>query len=106
MNRDVVIDGETGFLVAPGGDWEPALRTLLSDAKLRQRMGAAGRAHERPVTMSLNSSVTQSHQIDPGALTADRGDTDTKGAAPKLKNPIKQPEFQCPLTGRNQPIVT
>jgi glycosyltransferase involved in cell wall biosynthesis len=45
MNRDVVIDGETGFLVAPGGDWEPALRTLLSDAKLRQRMGAAGRAH-------------------------------------------------------------
>lgn len=45
MNRDVVIDGETGFLVAPGGDWAPALRTLLTDAKLRQRMGAAGRKH-------------------------------------------------------------
>jgi glycosyltransferase involved in cell wall biosynthesis len=45
MNRDVVIDGETGFLVAPGGDWAPALRALLADAKLRQRMGVAGRKH-------------------------------------------------------------
>jgi glycosyltransferase involved in cell wall biosynthesis len=45
MNRDVVIDGETGFLVEPGGDWAPALRTLLTDPKLRQRMGAAGRKH-------------------------------------------------------------
>lgn len=45
MNRDVVIDGETGFLVKPGGDWEPALRRLLSDARLRRRMGAAGRTH-------------------------------------------------------------
>ena len=45
MNRDVVLDGENGFLVQPGGDWVPALRILLSDRPLRQKMGAAGRAH-------------------------------------------------------------
>jgi glycosyltransferase involved in cell wall biosynthesis len=45
MNRDVVLDGETGFLVEPGGDWAPALRKLLSDRALRQEMGRKGRAH-------------------------------------------------------------
>ena len=54
MNRDVVLDGETGYLVEPGGagylvepggDWAPALRKLLSDRALRQEMGRKGRAH-------------------------------------------------------------
>jgi glycosyltransferase involved in cell wall biosynthesis len=45
MNRDVVIDGETGFLVEPGGDWAPSLRKLLSDRALRREMGRKGRAH-------------------------------------------------------------
>ena len=45
MNRDVVIDGETGILVEPGGDWEPALRRLLSNRALRLEMGRKGRAH-------------------------------------------------------------
>jgi glycosyltransferase involved in cell wall biosynthesis len=45
MNRDVVLDGETGYLVAPGGDWTPALRKLLADRELRQEMGRKGRAH-------------------------------------------------------------
>ncbi|HUS54235.1 MAG TPA: glycosyltransferase [Thermohalobaculum sp.] len=45
MNRDVVIDGENGFLIEPGGDWKPALRILLGDWSLRQRMGRKGRAH-------------------------------------------------------------
>lgn len=43
---DVVVDGETGLL-APFGDVDAvcgALRTLLADPALRQRMGAAGRA--------------------------------------------------------------
>jgi glycosyltransferase involved in cell wall biosynthesis len=43
--RDVVVDGETGLLVSPG-DAEAmaaALRRLLADAGLRERMGAAAR---------------------------------------------------------------
>ena len=45
MNRDVVIDGENGFLIEPGAEWEPALRTLLLNRQLRQQMGSKGRAH-------------------------------------------------------------
>jgi len=45
VNRDVVLDGETGFLVPPGGDWTPSLRKLLTDPALRRRMGVRGRAH-------------------------------------------------------------
>ncbi|MDH3668534.1 MAG: glycosyltransferase family 4 protein [Paracoccaceae bacterium] len=44
VTREVVIDGESGFVVAPGGDWPAPLRRLLEDADLRRRMGAAGRA--------------------------------------------------------------
>lgn len=44
VNREVVLDGETGFVVAPGGDWAPPLRKLLADPDLRRRMGLAGRA--------------------------------------------------------------
>jgi glycosyltransferase involved in cell wall biosynthesis len=44
--RDVVVDEETGLLVAPGDPeaMAAALRRLLADAKLRERMGAAARA--------------------------------------------------------------
>jgi glycosyltransferase involved in cell wall biosynthesis len=43
---DVVVEGETGFLTAPGDATELAavLVRLLGDADLRQRVGAAGRA--------------------------------------------------------------
>jgi len=47
--REVVRDGETGFVV-PSGDvpaLAAALRTLVLDAGLRQRFGAAGRAFVR-----------------------------------------------------------
>jgi glycosyltransferase involved in cell wall biosynthesis len=42
---EVVIDGETGFLIAPGDKVALARRTrqLLHDAALRQRLGEAGR---------------------------------------------------------------
>jgi glycosyltransferase involved in cell wall biosynthesis len=45
--RDVVVDGETGLLVAPGDvqAMAAALRRLLADAGLRERMGAAARVH-------------------------------------------------------------
>ena len=43
---DLVVDGETGFLVEPGdrAGLHRALETLLGDPDLRRRMGAAGRA--------------------------------------------------------------
>lgn len=43
MNREVVVDGETGFLVETQQEWEDALVTLASDPDLCARMGAAGR---------------------------------------------------------------
>ena len=44
---EVVIEGETAFLIEPGDipGLAQALIQLLGDAKLRARMGAAGRRH-------------------------------------------------------------
>ncbi len=49
VNRDIVIDGETGFLAATPEQWNEALHKLVTDPALRQRMGEAGRrrAEER-----------------------------------------------------------
>jgi phosphatidylinositol alpha-1,6-mannosyltransferase len=43
---EIVIDGETGYLVDPArpGELERAVRTLLADEDLRRTMGEAGRA--------------------------------------------------------------
>jgi len=41
--RQFVIEGETGFLVPPGGDWEKPIRALINDPVLRERMGRAAR---------------------------------------------------------------
>ena len=43
VNRQIVEHGVNGFLAETPGQWEDALRTLASDAGLRQRMGQAGR---------------------------------------------------------------
>jgi glycosyltransferase involved in cell wall biosynthesis len=42
-NLNVVVEGETGFLVEDGEAWDAPLEKLLSDAELRLRMGLAGR---------------------------------------------------------------
>ena len=42
-NVDVVLDGQTGFLVQDGTSWEDALMRLLEEPKLRAMMGSAGR---------------------------------------------------------------
>jgi glycosyltransferase involved in cell wall biosynthesis len=43
--RDMVLDGETGFVVRPTPETVcAAMARLIADADLRQRMGAAGRA--------------------------------------------------------------
>jgi glycosyltransferase involved in cell wall biosynthesis len=46
---DVVVDGETGLLVAPGstGELRAALARLLADSDLRRAMGDAGRARAK-----------------------------------------------------------
>jgi len=41
--KEVVVDGETGFLARNDAEWENALVRLLSDGQLRRRMGEAGR---------------------------------------------------------------
>lgn len=42
-NNDIVVHGETGFLVRGETEWLDALRRLAADPDLRRRMGAAGR---------------------------------------------------------------
>jgi glycosyltransferase involved in cell wall biosynthesis len=44
MNREVLAMGDVGFSADCEQQWVDALTALLSDADLRQRMGAAGRA--------------------------------------------------------------
>jgi glycosyltransferase involved in cell wall biosynthesis len=44
VNTDIVSDAESGFLVSTTDEWVAALRRLVADPGLRERMGAAGRA--------------------------------------------------------------
>lgn len=43
-NREVVLEGETGFFADTPYSWVEKMKTLLRDAALRQRFGQAGRA--------------------------------------------------------------
>ena len=43
VNREIVEHGVNGFLAETPEEWEQALRTLLADPQLRERMGRAGR---------------------------------------------------------------
>jgi glycosyltransferase involved in cell wall biosynthesis len=43
VNREIVCDGENGFLATGVDDWRAALERLLCDANLRRRMGECGR---------------------------------------------------------------
>jgi glycosyltransferase involved in cell wall biosynthesis len=56
---DLVVDGETGFLVPPGDAvaLRAAIEKLLADSALRKRMGAAGR--ERIIELCSLDRVTQ-----------------------------------------------
>ena len=44
VNTDIVSEAETGFCVSTTDEWVAALRRLVADPSLRERMGAAGRA--------------------------------------------------------------
>jgi glycosyltransferase involved in cell wall biosynthesis len=55
-NLDVIVQGETGFLVETDEDWEEAIKKLLTNPELRTTMGA--KARERIVARySLQSQV-------------------------------------------------
>jgi len=43
VNPDIVADGETGYCVNTKDEWVTALRKLIDDPALRDRLGAAGR---------------------------------------------------------------
>jgi glycosyltransferase involved in cell wall biosynthesis len=43
-NRELVVEGKTGFLVYQASDWRKSIAALASDWELRARLGAAGRA--------------------------------------------------------------
>ncbi len=43
VNKEIVDHGVTGFLAETEAEWFNALRTLIKDAALRERMGIAGR---------------------------------------------------------------
>jgi glycosyltransferase involved in cell wall biosynthesis len=43
MNREMVRDGETGFLASTPVEWARAIQTLANDPVLRARLGCAGR---------------------------------------------------------------
>jgi glycosyltransferase involved in cell wall biosynthesis len=45
VNREIVRDGQTGFLASSQAEWVTGLSQLLDDADLRKRMGAAAREH-------------------------------------------------------------
>lgn len=59
VNRDVVVEGKTGFLPKGPGEWAGRLGRLLGDAALRESMGRAGRAHveERYATSVLAAKL-------------------------------------------------
>jgi glycosyltransferase involved in cell wall biosynthesis len=44
VHRELVRDGETGFLVATAPEWAAAATRLAGDPALRRRMGEAGRS--------------------------------------------------------------
>lgn len=43
INREITVDGDTGFLAATTDEWERAIERLAGDPALGARMGAAGR---------------------------------------------------------------
>ena len=43
MNREMVVDGQTGFLASTPNEWAEAVARLAADPALRRQMGTAGR---------------------------------------------------------------
>jgi glycosyltransferase involved in cell wall biosynthesis len=69
--RDLVVDGETGLLVAPGDvtALRAALERLLGDRELRERLGRAGRERVRE-SFSRESTTRLTREAYSAALSA------------------------------------
>ena len=59
INREIVEEGETGFLARSDAEWEDRLTRLIEDASLRERMGSRGRT----VAENRYSLVAQQQQL-------------------------------------------
>jgi glycosyltransferase involved in cell wall biosynthesis len=84
---EILVDGETGFLVASRDETALAdrLTTLAADAGLRRRMGDAGRARVRErFTLTANVRETERRLVE---LRPDRGAT--AGAASGDARPVE-----------------
>lgn len=55
INKDVVLDGETGYLAGTDADWVTRLEALMNDGALREQLGARGR---RRVTEDYSERVS------------------------------------------------
>jgi glycosyltransferase involved in cell wall biosynthesis len=75
--RESIVDGQTGLLARDAAGLTENIRRLVSDAELRERLGAAAR--ERAIgftwdrTASTTLSVVQSAVAAAGARRAPRG---------------------------------
>jgi glycosyltransferase involved in cell wall biosynthesis len=76
---EVVVDGETGFLVPPGDHTAMARRIvqLLKDPALRARMGAAGLARAR-AEFTVNQMVAGTEAVYEDLLRPDHGAADRR----------------------------
>lgn len=61
VNREIVEEGETGFLAANSAEWEAALRSLLRDPERARRMGRAAR---RRVEERYEKSIVSRRLVD------------------------------------------
>lgn len=53
VNRDIIVDGDNGFLANSDADWRAALTRLIDDPQLRRRLGDAGRLRaERDLSLA------------------------------------------------------
>lgn len=65
VNRQIVEHGINGFLAETPEQWENALRTLLTDSHLRQRMGQAGRKKvERQYNLQVTGPILSRMLVD------------------------------------------
>jgi hypothetical protein len=61
VNAHIVVDGVNGFLAKNNEEWTTALRTLMADSNLRQRLGAAGcEAVEQSFTVQRAAAAVNS----------------------------------------------
>lgn len=68
VNREIILDGENGFLAATPGEWVEKLGRLLSDPALRARMAGAGRRtieerYSLPVTAPKLAEVLRAASV-------------------------------------------